>query len=107
MSERPDATEETPPSGEMTCAEAGRRGGGVTKERHGRAHYERMGKLGGERLKELYGHEHYAAIGAKGGNSTAARHGHEHYVEGGKRAGARTKALIAEGLRLEAEEKKR
>lgn len=43
-------TEEKRP---MTVAEAGRRGGRTTAERHGPGHYEEIGRKGGQRVREL------------------------------------------------------
>lgn len=56
----------------MSRAEAGRRGGLKTKERHGREYFGRIGRLGGrkggESTKRRYGVEFYRAIGRKGGS---------------------------------------
>lgn len=37
----------------MSCREAGRRGGEVTRRRMGPDHYPRLGRMGGERVKAL------------------------------------------------------
>lgn len=55
----------------MTRAEAGRKGGNTTKERHGQEHYQKIGKVGG----------------VKGGNTTKARYGIEFYQEIGRKGG--------------------
>ena len=39
--------------GAMTVAEAGRRGGATTAERHGREFYEEIGKRGGQKVADL------------------------------------------------------
>lgn len=66
---RPD--EGTPPR-KMTRAEAGRKGGLRTKERHGDDYFGRIGRLGGkkggESTKQRYGVEFYRSIGRKGGS---------------------------------------
>lgn len=56
------------PNGEATpsVAEAGRRGGRRTLERHGRDHFRAIGKKGGERTKELYA-ELLREFGSRGG----------------------------------------
>lgn len=56
----------------MTRAEAGRKGGLRTKERHGDDYFGRIGRLGGkkggESTKQRYGVEFYRSIGRKGGS---------------------------------------
>ncbi|GAC1408801.1 MAG: hypothetical protein NVSMB57_00650 [Actinomycetota bacterium] len=56
----------------MSRAEAGRKGGLRTKERHGEDYFGRIGKMGGkkggESTKERYGVEFYRTIGRKGGS---------------------------------------
>ncbi len=39
--------------GEITCKDAGRRGGEKTSERHGPEFYERIGRMGGQRTGQL------------------------------------------------------
>lgn len=39
--------------GNMTVAEAGRKGGSTTKARYGPGYYESIGKKGGAKVKEL------------------------------------------------------
>lgn len=55
----------------MTRAEAGRKGGLTTKQRHGDDHFSKIGRLGGkkggEATKQRYGVEFYQQIGRKGG----------------------------------------
>lgn len=48
-SQKPAAIDAAP----ITAAEAGRRGGNTTKQRHGTTHYQRIGQLGGAKLREL------------------------------------------------------
>ena len=59
--------------GAMTVAEAGRRGGATTAQRHGPEFYEQIGK--------------------KGGRTTAARHGSDFYEQIGKQGGQKVKEL--------------
>lgn len=56
------------PNGESkpSVAEAGRRGGRKTLERHGHEHFRAIGKKGGERTKELYA-ELLREFGSRGG----------------------------------------
>lgn len=60
------------PKRKMTRAEAGRKGGLRTKERHGEDYFGRIGRMGGkkggEATKERYGVEFYRSIGRKGGS---------------------------------------
>jgi general stress protein YciG len=49
-------TQEQP---KMSKAEAGRLGGQVTKERHGREHYEKIGKAGGQKTVKRHGQRYY------------------------------------------------
>jgi hypothetical protein len=39
--------------GEISVKEAGRRGGNMTKKRHGHEFYEKIGQKGGQKVKEL------------------------------------------------------
>jgi len=39
--------------GSMTVAEAGKKGGQVTAERHGPRFYEEIGRKGGQKVKQL------------------------------------------------------
>jgi DNA-binding Xre family transcriptional regulator len=79
----------------LTARDAGRLGGLVVLERHGRHHYRRIGRLGGESFtlrhgdslatesrrrggetaRDRYGDEHYRRIGRRGGEATSERHG--------------------------------
>jgi uncharacterized protein len=56
----------------MTRAEAGRKGGLVTKQRHGDEFFGRIGRIGGKKggdtTKRRYGVEFYQRIGRKGGS---------------------------------------
>jgi general stress protein YciG len=49
-------TEQKRNKGEITAAEAGRRGGQSTLQRKGIGFFKKIGKKGGKRTKELYGH---------------------------------------------------
>jgi len=55
----------------MSRAEAGRKGGLSTKQRHGEEYFSQIGRMGGkkggESTKEKYGLEFYRKIGRKGG----------------------------------------
>lgn len=66
--------------GEMTVAQAGRRGGETTAKRYGREFYGEIGRKGGRTVSSKYGHEHFEAIGRKGGQKVAR------LIEQGKRA---------------------
>jgi hypothetical protein len=39
--------------GQMTVAEAGRKGGIAVRDRHGRGFYETIGKKGGQKVRDL------------------------------------------------------
>jgi len=39
--------------GDITVKEAGRRGGNMTKKRHGHEFYEKIGHMGGQKVKDL------------------------------------------------------
>lgn len=66
--------------GEMTVAEAGRRGGKRTSQTHGHEFYEEIGKKGGETTSEKYGTPFYEEIGHKGGQKV------KELIEEGKKA---------------------
>src|SRR6267378_2210054 len=103
--------------GAMTVAEAGRRGGATTAQRHGpefyeqigkkggkttaQRHgsdfYEQIGKQGGQKVKELYGPRFYGRIGKIGGDTVSEKYGHEHFEEIGKKGGQKVAELIAKG----------
>jgi uncharacterized protein len=59
-------------NGKMSRAEAGRKGGLTTKNRHGEAFFGRIGRIGGKKggdtTKKRYGVEFYQRIGRKGGS---------------------------------------
>lgn len=69
-----------PERGGLTVREAGRKGGQVTKKRHGAEFYQTIGRKGGETTKARLGHEFYERIGRKGGQRI------QQLVEKGKRA---------------------
>jgi general stress protein YciG len=58
--------------GKMSRAEAGRKGGLATKQRHGEDFFGKIGRIGGkkggETTKKRYGVEFYQQIGRKGGS---------------------------------------
>src|SRR5438132_506440 len=83
--------------GAMTVAEAGRRGGATTAQRHGSDFYEQIGKQGGQKVKELYGPRFYGRIGKIGGDTVSEKYGHEHFEEIGKKGGQKVAELIAKG----------
>src|SRR5689334_5854226 len=103
--------------GAMTVAEAGRKGGATTAQRHGpefyeqigkkggrttaQRHgadfYEQIGKQGGQKVKELYGPRFYGRIGKIGGDAVSEKYGHEHFEEIGKKGGQKVAELIARG----------
>ena len=53
--------------GAMTVAEAGRRGGATTAQRHGPEFYEQIGKKGGKTTAQRHGSDFYEQIGKQGG----------------------------------------
>lgn len=57
----------------MSRAEAGRKGGLSTRDRHGRAFFGQIGRIGGK----------------KGGETTKRRHGIEFYQQIGRKGGQR------------------
>jgi hypothetical protein len=102
-----DEKQRIPVSGEITVAEAGRRGGAAVGRKYGREHYQIIGRKGGLALKAERGLEYYAEIGRKGGQVNRERHPHEHFRAIGKRGGQKAKELMEAGRRSEAEEEKR
>ena len=77
--------------GAMTVAEAGRRGGATTAQRHGPEFYEQIGKKGGK----------------KGGEATRDRYGPNFYERIGQKGGQKVKQLIEEGKRAATDRKER
>ena len=73
--------------GAMTVAEAGRRGGATTAQRHGPEFYEQIGK--------------------KGGRTTAQRHGSDFYEQIGKQGGQKVKELRSALLRSHRKDRRR
>ncbi len=61
---KPENQDEVP--NQITCREAGRRGGSMTRERHGLDFYRKIGALGGETTKKRWGHL-FAQFGKRGG----------------------------------------
>ena len=63
--------------GKMSKAQAGRKGGNVTKARYGSGYYSTIGKKGaskgGKKTKERHGTAFFKSIGKKGGNAKAAK----------------------------------
>src|SRR6266436_3790839 len=53
--------------GAMTVAEAGRKGGATTAQRHGPEFYEQIGKKGGRTTAQRHGADFYEQIGKQGG----------------------------------------
>jgi uncharacterized protein len=62
----------TTPNSKMSRAEAGRKGGLTTKQRHGEEFFGKIGRIGGKKggdtTKRRYGVEFYQRIGRKGGS---------------------------------------
>ena len=89
--------------GEITCREAGRRGGEKVKQKIGRAGYAALGRQGGAVTKARYGSDYYTRIG-QSGREALANLTHEQRQENGRRGGARVKQLIERGKALESGE---
>jgi hypothetical protein len=53
-------------SDQISVKEAGRRGGTMTRDRHGVEFYRQIGSKGGESTKKLYGHL-FSELGKRGG----------------------------------------
>lgn len=72
MPEVADVDQDSPQQHKMSRAEAGRKGGLTTKQRHGGEFFGKIGRLGGkkggESTKRRYGVEFYQRIGRKGGS---------------------------------------
>ena len=66
--------------GDMTVAEAGRKGGEKVASERGHEFYEEIGRKGGEKVASERGHEFYEEIGKKGGQKV------RQLIEAGKRA---------------------
>lgn len=93
---------EQEPTQEVSCREAGRRGGKRCSETHGPEYYKSIGQKGGSKTRDTYGSEFYRTLGQKGGTANAATHDHEHFVRCGQKAGERIKQLVALGKAAEA-----
>jgi uncharacterized protein len=100
-------SEQDRPKGDMTVAEAGRKGGAALRAQIGREGYVALGKLGGAVTRSRHGTDHYREIGRKGGEANLARRGREWMREIGKRGGNRVRELTDAGRRAEAEEQER
>ena len=61
--------------GAMTVAEAGRRGGATTAQRHGPEFYEQIGKKGGRTTAQRHGSDFYEQIGKQGGQKVKELYG--------------------------------
>jgi general stress protein YciG len=55
-------------NGQMTCSEAGKKGGEAVKAKYGIGYYEELGKKGGKVTRERHGPEFYEEIGRRGGS---------------------------------------
>jgi general stress protein YciG len=62
------------PRRQLTKAEAGRKGGQTTMNRHSRKHYQEAGRKGGKATLETHGNEHMRRIGKAGFAATCNRH---------------------------------
>lgn len=91
-----------PEENEISCREAGRRGGKKCSETHGREHYCRIGEKGGRTTVEKHGSEHYQRIGSMGGSTTAKRHGPEFFEKIGRKGGQRLRSLVQKAKEIEA-----
>ena len=92
--------EETPV--EISCREAGRRGGAIMKAKYGGTDfYSKIGQKGGATTAETHGTKFYQKIGKKGGRTTSERHGPEFYEKIGQKGGQRVKELIAKAKEIE------
>jgi len=60
-----------------------------------------MGAKGGAVTKERHGMAHYADLGHAGGTATARKYGREHYVKMGSAGGQRTRELVRKGQAAE------
>ncbi len=84
MSKHHDVT--TKP-GSQTSSSRSRRGGEVTRDRHGVAFYARIGQQGGTTIREQRGSAFYAQIGQKGGQATRDARGSAFYAAIGRIGG--------------------
>lgn len=82
----------------MSVSEAGRLGG---RKRRETADFAAMGRKGGEVTKQRHGMAHYADLGRAGGIATARKYGREHYVKMGSAGGQRTRELVRKGQAAE------
>ena len=91
-------------TGEISCREAGRRGGRKVAQTYGKDHFQSIGRKAGMTTKARHGVEHYTKIGSLGGSATARKHGVEHYQKIGRHGGARVRELIDRAKQMEAAE---
>jgi len=90
---------ETEKKGGMTVAEAGRRGGLQTSERHGHEYYVNIGAKGGGKVGELIrkGKEALAKEAAEKAKEDECCEECRTVAEAGKKGGEKTKKLIEKG----------
>lgn len=88
--------------GEVTCREAGRRGGAAVRKKYGKEYFQEIGKRGGSQTAQSRPEGHFQEIGKTGGERTLARYGREHYQALGKKGGKRLAELAAAGRAAEA-----
>jgi general stress protein YciG len=59
---------------ELTCKEAGRKGGTTTARKYGAEYYKRIGSMGGQRTKQKWGHlmSEWGQLGGRPRKATSA-----------------------------------